>query len=130
MVGEDLVYYISSAKERLEYIAENSEVLELGGNLQALYLPKTEPMPGEPSAGMGKFIELNEAASKCVAMIYPDRRGDGYALTRYNDDARLEFTKVEDCEDVHFAHKSGFLAKTTATDKDRLLELLRMSWSE
>ena len=129
MVGEDLVYYISSAKERLDYIAENAEVINLGGNLQALYMPRTDPMPGEPSAGMGKFIELDPSAQGCVAMIYPDRRGDGYALSRYNDDLRLEFTKVKDCPDVHFAHVAGFMAKTSATEKDRLLKLLKMAWT-
>jgi hypothetical protein len=130
MVGEDLVYYISSAKERLDYISENAEVLDLGGNLKVLYMPRTDPMPGEPSAGMGKFIELDPSAQSCVAMVYPDRRGDGYALTRYNDDLRLEFTKVKDCPDVHFAHVAGFMAKTTATEKDRLVELLKMAWIE
>lgn len=130
MVGEDLVYYISSAKERLDYIGANAEVLDLGGGLQVLYMPRIEPLPGEPSAGMGKYIELEEKASKCVAMIYPDRRGEGYALTRYNDNLRLEFTKVKDCSDVHFAHSAGFLAKTTATEKSRLIELLKMAWTK
>jgi len=130
MVGEDLVYYISSAKERLDYIAENAEILLLGGNLQVLFMPRIEPMPGEPSAGMGKFIELEPKAQNCVAMIYPDRRGDGYALSRYNDDQRLEFTKLKDCEDVHFAHVAGFMAKTSATEKERLVDLVQMAWAE
>ncbi len=128
MVGEDLVYYISSAKERLDYISENAEVLDLGGNLKVLFMPRTEPMPGEPSAGMGKFIELDKSASNCVAMVYPDRRGEGYALCRYNDDLRLEFTRLNYLPDVHFAHVAGFMAKTTATEKDRLIELLKVAW--
>ena len=51
-------------------------------------------------------------------------------MRRYNDDVRLEFTKVDDCDDVHFAHKSGFLAKTSATEKDRLIDLVKMAWKE
>jgi hypothetical protein len=31
---------------------------------------------------------------------------------------------------VHFAHARGFVAKTKATDPERLRELLRMSWIE
>jgi hypothetical protein len=40
----------------------------------------------------------------------------------------LDFTRIGDCEDVHFAHARGFVAKTSATDSGRLKELLRLSW--
>jgi len=29
---------------------------------------------------------------------------------------------------VHFAHARGFVAKTSATEKERLKELLRAAW--
>lgn len=128
MIGEDLVCFVQSAKERLDYISEHCEIWDLGDHLKVIYMPRTEPMPTEPSAGLGKFIETNETAQGCVGMVYPDRRGDGYGLTRYNDDPRLEFTKVADCDDVHFAHNAGFIAKTSATEKARLKELLEMAW--
>ncbi len=128
MVGEDLVNFLTSANERIEYLHENAQVWELGGELKALFVPRTDPMQGEPSAGMGKYIETEARAQGCVAMIYPDRRGEGYGLTRYNDDLRLEFTNVAECEDVHFAHNAGFIAKTSATKEDRLKELLTLAW--
>jgi len=40
----------------------------------------------------------------------------------------LDFTKIQDCPDVHFAHARGFVAKTSATDPARLRELLALAW--
>ena len=58
------------------------------------------------------------------AIVYPDRRGAGYGISRYEDDPRLDFSQVEGEPDVHFAHKSGFMCKTSATAPERLRELM------
>jgi len=63
-------------------------------------------------------------------MVYPDRRGDGYALSTYNDRSRFDFAELDQQDDVHFAHARGFVAKTTATDPERLRELLRLGISK
>ena len=63
-----------------------------------------------------------------VALVCPDRRGEGYGLSRFNDDKRMEFTKVGDEVDVHFAHNKGFIAKTSSADTDRLKVLINQSW--
>jgi hypothetical protein len=60
-------------------------------------------------------------------LVYPDRRSDGYGLSRFRDDERLDFTRVATDPDVHFAHARGFVAKTTATQVPRLKELLRLA---
>ena len=36
---------------------------------------------------------------------------------------------VEGEPDVHFAHKSGFMCKTTATDPERLKQLIAGAWT-
>ena len=63
-----------------------------------------------------------------AGLVYPDRRGSGFGLSRHNDHPGLDFTRIENCEDVHFAHARGFVAKTSATDPVRLRELLEKSW--
>jgi len=60
-------------------------------------------------------------------MVYPDRRGTGFALSRFNDDLRMDFTRISPEADVHFAHARGFVAKTSATDLGRIRDLLAMS---
>ena len=61
-------------------------------------------------------------------MVYPDRRGEGYGLRRHNDDPRMDFTRIETEQDVNFAHKQGFIAKTSATEFVRLRELLEKAY--
>src|SRR5690625_3415605 len=63
-----------------------------------------------------------------AALVYPDRRGSGYGLTRFNEDMRLAFTRVEMEPDVHFLHRQGFVAKSTALDPKRLRELMSKAW--
>ena len=130
-IGNDLIYYLKSLRERLDYIDQHSEFWEVetpNGPLHVLYMPRTDPMPSEASAGLGRYIE-NKAGDKEIAgMIYPDRRGTGYGLSRFQDNPRLDFTRIESCDDVHFAHARGFVAKTSATEPERLRELLRTAW--
>jgi hypothetical protein len=123
MIGEDLIEYITGLRERLDYITAHAQIWRLEG-FSALYMPRTDPLPEEPSAGLGRYIEQQGLEDEVLAMVYPDRRGEGYGMRRYNDDPRLDFTRVEDESDVHFAHKQGFIAKTSATDPKRLKALL------
>lgn len=127
MIGQDLIEYITSLRERLDYVAKHSEIWELDG-YSALYMPRTDPLPEEPSAGLGRYIMQAGLEESVVAMIYPDRRGDGYGMRRFNDDPRLDFTRTEAEPDVHFAHKQGFIAKTSANRIERLKEIMQLAF--
>ncbi len=61
-------------------------------------------------------------------MAYPDRRGPGFGLSRFNDDRRLDFTRISEDPEVHFAHKQGFVAKMSTVDPERLKVLLAQAW--
>ena len=131
MIGEDLLSYLRTLRERLNYIAEHSEFWDIeanGESFKVLYMPRTEPLPAEPSMGLPRFIEGHEHAPHVVGMIYPDRRGSGHGLTRFNDDLRLDFTRIGEESDVHFAHARGFVAKTSATETGRLKALVSAAW--
>jgi hypothetical protein len=126
-VGEDLLGYLRGLRERLRFLAEHAEFWQIeGGNkaLEVLFLPRTESMTGEPSSGLPRFIVESGRSRSVVAMVYPDRRGGGYGLARYEDHPAFNFLQISECSDVHFAHASGFLAKTSASDEGRLRELL------
>lgn len=126
MIGEDLFMYLRTLRERIDYVAEHARIFEVGEGAAAvrlLYMPRTDPMPDDPSAGLARY--LDQAGEKVEGLIYPDRRGAGYGLSRHEDSERLDFTRIADEADVHFAHARGFVAKTSATELDRLLELAR-----
>ncbi len=130
-IGSDLINYLEQLRERLAYIDQHSEFWEIdtpNGPLHILYMPRTEPIPSEASAGLGRYIENNSGDKVIAGMVYPDRRGSGYGLSRFQDNPRLDFTRIESCDDVHFAHARGFVAKTSATEPHRLKELLKQAW--
>lgn len=130
MVGEDLVEYLKTLGERLVYLGEHCEwwTIENGeDSFEVVFLPRTDPLPKEPSMALPRFISQQGKDESVIAMVYPDSRGDGYGLSRHNDNKKMEFTALESEPDVHFAHARGFVAKTSATDPTRLKEMLAKS---
>lgn len=127
MIGEDLVTYVKSLRARLDELAAQTQFWDLefaDGPAKILFLPRTDPLPEEPSHGLERFIEERGLSDSVVGMVYPDRRSAGYGLSRYQDNARLDFTRIAKSPEVHFAHARGFVAKTSATDVDQLKRLL------
>jgi Uncharacterised protein family (UPF0160) len=131
MVGQDLLDYLGLVRQRIAFVETHAQPWSLAHGdevIQAVFLPRTDPLPEEPSAAVGNYIRASGLASTIAAVVYPDRRGVGFGIGRYEDHPQLDFTRVEDQGDVRFAHKSGFMCKTVATDPKRLQELIRMSW--
>jgi hypothetical protein len=130
MIGEDLLAYLRSMRDRIDFIARQAEIWELNLAGQAgkiLFLPRTEPMPGEPSMGIDQFIEARGLTNEIIGTVYPDRRSAGYGLSRFRDNPRLDFTRISGEPDVHFTHARGFVAKTSAHDISRLKQLIANS---
>lgn len=130
MIGEDVLGYVRSLRERLDFIARHAELWtldEVPGAPSALFLPRTDPLPDDPSASLERYVESRGWGGRVIALISPDRRSGGFGLTRHRDSARLDFTRVAGESDVHFAHARGFVAKTSATAPERLRDLLRLA---
>ncbi len=132
VIGQDLLYYLRSMRERIEALRVNLVFWDMEKNgevFHAVFLPRMDSMIDDPSGGMTRYLRSIGKNEEIAALIYPDRRGVGYGLSRNNDHPRLDFTMIEQCEDVHFAHPRGFVAKTSATEESRLRELLVASWT-
>lgn len=127
MIGEDLLGYVKSLRARLDALAQNAIFWDLAfpdGPAKILFLPRTDPLPEDPSQGIDRFIDIKGLRASVVGTVSPDRRGGGYGLSRYQDNPRLDFTRIADDPSVHFAHARGFVAKTSATDVGQLQQLL------
>ncbi len=127
MIGEDLLEYVKSMRTRLDFIAHHAQIWELdlaGQPAKILFLPRTEPLADEPSMGIDRFIESRGLVDDVVGTVYPDRRSPGYGLSRFRDNARLDFTRIAGEPQVHFTHARGFVAKTSAHDVTLLRQLI------
>ena len=132
MIGEDLLSYLKGIRERLDYVSKRVqrwEIISGDTTFSALFLPRAEDAIDEASSGLARYILVNELDKEIAAIIYPDSRGAGFGLARFNDHPNLDFTRVEHEFDVHFAHNSGFLCKTSATEEDRLKKFLAAAWA-
>ena len=125
-VGGDLIGYLRSLREKLNEIERVSEIWEID-DFRVLFLPRAENFSEDASAGLARYAAALPEGQRVIAMVYPDRRGAGFALSRYNDDLGMDFTRIAGEGDVHFAHARGFVAKTSATDRGRIRDLLAMS---
>jgi hypothetical protein len=77
--------------------------------------------------GIDRYLATIGKATSVAALIYPDRRGSGYGLSRHNDNPLYDFTRIDKQPDVHFAHARGFVAKTSAAEIGRVKELLGLA---
>ncbi|MCA9610771.1 MAG: MYG1 family protein [Myxococcales bacterium] len=130
-VGEDLLEYLRVAHERQAFVAARAERwrIERGDQvIEAVFLPRTEPLADEPRIAVSTYVRGAELEATTAAIVYPDRRGGGYGISRYEDHPELDFARVGDEPDVGFAHQSGFMCKTSATDPARLRELIAKAW--
>lgn len=127
MVGEDIVNYVRSLRERLDFLNQHCQWWTIetdSGLIEALFLEQHEVIANDPSFGLHAFIVEQGKEEQVHALVYPDRRGNGYGLTRYDDCPRLNFSLIENHPEVRFAHKRGFVAKVETTDPVRLKSLL------
>ena len=132
-VGEDLLDHLRLARERLDFVACHAEHWKLPAgdeDIEVIFLPRIDPMPEEPSNAVASYIRAEGLENTIAASVYPDRRGSGYGIARYEDHPRMDFSTLGSEPDVRFAHKTGFMCKTEATDQDRLKELVRRAWQE
>lgn len=131
MVGEDLLEYLRVARERIDYVTRHAQRWSIRhgeDTIEAVFLPRTDPPVDEPSNAINGYIRVHELQDTICASVYPDRRGGGYGIGRYEDHPKLDFSRVGGEADVHFAHTSGFMCKTSATDPERLRSLIAAAW--
>ena len=125
-IGADLLEYLRELRTRLDSIAQQAQIWTVDDH-EILFLPRTDPLPDAPSAGIDRSLATIGKATSVAALIYPDRRGSGYGLSRHNDNPLYDFTRIDKQPDVHFAHARGFVAKTSAAEIGRVKELLGLA---
>ena len=130
MMGTDLVQYVTGLRGRINQVAKIEEFWDLGQGedmFKVAFVPRTEPEVEEASGGLAWRIKELGLEEEVVAMVYPDSRGEGYGMRRYDDNLALDFSQLSEQPDVHFTHNRGFIAKTSTTEVSRLKELVLLA---
>ena len=131
MIGGELLQYIRNLRARIEEVAKVAEVWEVNEDqvcFKVMFVPRNKKKIDEVSGAMGWHIQELGLEAEVVAMVYPDSRGEGYGMKRFNDCPEMDFSKIENEPEVRFAHARGFIAKVEEMKIDRLKELLIKSY--
>jgi len=123
-IGGDLLSYLRNLRRNLDVLKERVEFWRIG-DLEIAFLSRDDSLSPDEGGALPMFVREQEG--DIAGTVSPDKRGSGYGLTWVDDDPRLNFTRIEAEPDVHFAHKQGFVAKTSTTDPERLKELVGRS---
>ena len=91
------------------------------------FVPWSDPPIEDASGALAWRIKELELEEEVVATVYPDSRGEGYGMRRFDDSPVLDFSLLADEPEVHFTHARGFIAKTSCTQIERLKELLLLA---
>ena len=132
MIGEELLQYIRNLRTRIEEVARVAEVWELHhseDSFKVMFVPRNQNQIEEVSGAMGWHIKELGMEEEVVAMVYPDSRGEGYGMKRFNDCSEIDFSKIENDKKVRFAHARGFIAKVEPVEVDELKQLLFQAYS-
>lgn len=120
--GKEILEGISKTNERLEWLGNHAEVVDLGG-VQAIF----HETPGSQTPNLAMEIFRGRSAPEAGISITRDDRGPGWALYRYSDHPRVDFSRLEGKDKVVFAHKGGFIAKVGDMPIEEAIELARLA---
>ncbi len=130
-MGSEWLGYIQGLTAQIQFLQENGELwtIERGDQTFEVFaiLNRNSPI-GDAATGVGFHLKALEKEETVVAVVTPDNRSEGHGLRKFNDSPLLDFSRVDAEPDVHFAHKRGFIAKTSAQNPERLRELLTLAW--
>lgn len=130
MIGKELVEYITGLRGRIDEVSKIEEVWNLTHGdvgFKVIFAPRTDPSIEEVSGALGWRVKELGLEDEVYVMVYPDGRGQGYGMKRFNDREEIDFSRIEKESDVRFAHARGFIAKVEAVGIDRLKELIMKS---
>jgi GNAT superfamily N-acetyltransferase len=130
MMGQELVEYITGLRGRIDEVSNIEEVWMLNHGdeeFKVIFAPRSNPSIEEVSGALGWRVKELGLEEEVYVMVYPDGRGQGYGMKRFNDREEIDFSRIEKESDVRFAHARGFIAKVEAVGIDRLKELIMKS---
>lgn len=106
-IGNSHIKFVTTKANQMAYLEKEAVIIHIG-DLVGVKYDSTE------SGALQQFRDelLKTKGVKLSFSVVHDDRGPGSCLYRFNDDPRLDFSRLEGREGIVFAHKGGFIAKT------------------
>ena len=114
-IGQGLLDYSMKVANDLKALHAESSVFT---DIHTIFMPRKEPVAIRALEEYIEYLKDNDCLSDYAVLVSPDERGPGFTLLRLNDDPRFDFSVLEGRQDVAFAHKNGFIAKTKSANVD------------
>jgi hypothetical protein len=119
-IGCSISDFARGLMEGIEATKKVVEIVEVGG-IKVMY---SNTVTNGTFTGKLRDRDYPDAA----AIICHDDRGSGWTLYRYDDDARIDFSRVRADERTLFAHVGGFIAKTkTLLPREEVLGMMALA---
>ena len=116
-LGSRMVGYANEIYSQMEWLMANSRVIDISG-VPALLMESANTKGTQKYRG-----HFHPELGICLSW---DDRGGGWSMYRFNDDLRVDFSRLANHPAVVFAHAGGFLAKThERLPLEEVLELAR-----
>jgi hypothetical protein len=111
-MGRQQLDYMDRFAERFEWLTANAKLVSTPSRKVPVIACLVAQL-SDPALSMNAFREANPVNGRLAAVsITPDDRGSGWTLYRFNDDPRVDFSRLEGHHEISFAHRGGFVAKT------------------
>jgi len=122
-IGHDIVQSITSVMDEVSAINRNTTVYNVG-QIKVAFCSLESPRY------MREWAKKHHPDAKFDVFVSEDNRGDGWSLFRVDDSPMIDFSVLEGREEVKFAHKNGFIAKTTTKlDESDVMGLIGDSYT-
>lgn len=105
-MGVDFVQHAQAVSLQVETLKATAELFEVSGI--PVMLIHTDDL-----RGVSKFREIH-CPGVAISISHSNRGEEGWSFFRYDDDPRVDFSRIESEDDIIFAHKNGFLAKMSS----------------
>jgi len=129
VLGERHIKFATDKLAQLQWLRTNVQLINVDHPNGVGTVPVLA-INSQNTTGLFEVRDENPMWQAAPISISRDDRGPGWALYRFDDDPRVDFSRIDGHKDVVFAHQGGFIAKTVELPLEQALILCELSLND